>query len=142
MEDGFVVGGEIDRVQVTLRIVGDALQPDRITRMLGVEPTFAAAKGDTVDRSGVPITQRTGMWSYELPASPEWELSDAVRTLLERLPADPALWESLAMDYKIDLFCGLFLAARNSGTELMLETMALLVERRLPLGLDIYGLGS
>jgi hypothetical protein len=142
VEDGFVVGGEIDRVQVSLRIAGDTLVPDRLTRMLGVEPTFAAAKGETVERSGVPIRQRTGMWSYELPASTEWELSDAIKTLLEQLPADPALWESLAADYRMDLFCGVFLEASNRGTELSLDTMALLVERRLPLGLDIYALGS
>ena len=139
MEDGFVAGGEIDRVQVSVRISGDTLAPDRITRMLGVQPTFAAGKGEMIDRGGVPVAQRTGMWCFELPASTEWELSDAVRTLLEQLPADPALWESLAAEFKTDVFCGLFLADANRGTELSLETMALLVERRLPLGLDIYG---
>ena len=45
MEEGFVVGGEVDRIEVSLRVAGDALDPQRITRMLGVSPTFAARKG-------------------------------------------------------------------------------------------------
>ncbi len=139
MEDGFTVGGEVDRVVIAIRIMGDTLVPDRLTRMLGVEPTFAAAKGETIDRQGVPTTQGSGIWSYRLPASSEWELSDAIRTLLDKFPADPALWESLATEFRMDVFCGLFLHESNRGTEISIETMALLVERRLPLGLDIYG---
>ena len=139
MEDGFTVGGEIDRVVISLRIMGDGLAPERITRMLGVEPTFSAAKGETIDRQGVPVTQPTGMWSYDLPASSEWELSDAIRTLLDSFPADPALWESLATEFRTDVFCGLFLHESNRGTQISIDTMALLVERRLALGLDIHG---
>lgn len=142
VDDRFTVGGEVDRVVISLRIMGDTLAPDRITRMLGVEPTVSAARGETIDRQGVPVTQSTGMWSYDLPASSEWELSDAIRTLLDRFPADPALWESLATEFRMDVFCGLFLHERNRGTEISIETMALLVERRLPLGLDIHGPGE
>jgi hypothetical protein len=139
VEDELTAGGEIDRVVISLRISGDTLAPDRITRILGVEPTHAVAKGETVDLAGVPIVQATGIWTYDLPASTEWELSDAIRTLLDRFPADPALWESLATEFTTDIFCGLFLHAANRGTQISLETMALLVERRLPLGLDIHG---
>ena len=142
MEDGFIVGGEVDRVEVSLRVVGEALDPDRITRMLGVTPTFAARKGQEIRRGTDTVTQRIGVWSYALPASAEWELGDAIHTLLEQLPADPALWESLAAEYATDVFCGLYLSAVNRGTELSVETMALLAERRLRLGLDIYGHGS
>src|SRR5687768_9220797 len=79
MGDGFSVGGEVDRVVISLRIMGDTVVPDRLTRMLGVEPTFSATKGETIDRQGVPVTQPSGMWSYDLPTSSEWELSDAIR---------------------------------------------------------------
>ena len=142
MDDEFIVGGEVDRVVISLRIIGDTLAPDRITRILGVEPTTSAATGETIDRAGIPATQETGIWIYELPASTEWELSDAIRTLLDKFPADPALWESLATEFRMDVFCGLFLHERNRGTQISIETMALLVERRLPLGLDIHGPGE
>ncbi|AWN54513.1 hypothetical protein DK412_25275 [Methylobacterium sp. 17Sr1-1] len=38
---------EIAGIAVGLRIVGDTLDPDEITRRLGVEPTGCARKGDT-----------------------------------------------------------------------------------------------
>ena len=141
MEDGFLVGGELDRVEVGVRVAGDTLDPDRITRMLGVRPTFAARKGEAVTRGAATVTQRTGIWTYALPSSREWVLGDAIRTLLEQLPADPALWEMLATEYETDVFCGLFLANVNRGTEIPVETLALLAERRLKLGLDIYAEG-
>ena len=141
MNDNLPVGGEIDRVEVSLRVAGDTLDPDRITRMLGVQPSFAARKGDVVERGGAPVTQRVGIWTYKLPHSSEWELGDAIETLLERLPADPALWETLATEFETDVFCGLFLSEANRGTTLRIETMALLAERRLELALDIHGPG-
>ena len=142
MEDGFVVGGEVDRVEVSLRISGVALDPDRITRMLRVTPSFAARKGEAITRGETAVPQRTGIWIYKLPPSSEWELGDAIQTLLEQLPADPALWETLATEFDTDIFCGLFLSDVNRGTQLTVETMALLAERRLKLGLDIYAHGS
>jgi hypothetical protein len=141
VEDDFVVGGELDRVEVSVRIAGETLEPDRITRMLGVRPTFAARKGEIIQRGTRTVTQRIGIWSYALPASREWVLGDAIRTLLEQLPADPALWEALASEFATDVFCGLFLSSMNRGTELPVETLALLAERQLKLGLDIYAHG-
>ena len=63
-------GRDIDRLEIALRVTADDLDPERITRMLGVTPTFAARKGEDVDRGGVPVTQRTGTWSYELKTMP------------------------------------------------------------------------
>jgi len=139
VEDGFVVGGEVDRIEVSLRVAGDALDPQRITRMLGVSPTFSARKGDRRGDAASPVIQRIGVWAYRLPASPEWELGDAIRTLLEQLPPDPALWEALASEFRTDVFCGLFLGDTNRGAEIPVETLALLAERRLTLSLDIHG---
>ena len=101
-------GRDIDRLEIALRVTADDLDPERITRMLGVTPTFAARKGEDVDQGGVPVAQRTGTWSYALPASPEWELGDAIDTLLEQLPADPALWESLAGWADVGVVCELY----------------------------------
>lgn len=134
-----VPGTEVDRIAIAVRIIGDSLDPERLTRMLGVAPTLAKRKGEPAERDGATIEQRTGIWSYALPASPEWELGDAIRTLLEQLPSDPALWESLAMEFSTDVFCALFLDAPNRLAILPVETLALLAERRLQLTLDLFG---
>ena len=130
---------DIDRLEIALRVTGDDLDPDRVTRMLGVNPTVAARKGDDVDVDGVPVAQRTGIWSYALPASPEWELGDAIDTLLERLPHDPALWESLAGWATVVVVCGLYIHDVDRVAALTPDTLARLAERRLALRLQIRG---
>ena len=131
---------EVDRLEIELRVTADDLDPDRITRMLGVNPTLAARKGEAVDVAGVPVTQPTGIWSYALPASPEWELGDAIDTLLERLPHDPALWESLAGWATAAVVCGLYVHGVDRVAALLPDTLARLAERRLALSLRIRGI--
>ena len=134
---GAAGGDDIDRLEITLRVASDDLDPDRITRMLGVNPTFAAKKGEPMDVRGVPIPQSTGSWRYALPASPEWELGDAIDTLLERLPADPALWESLAGWADVAVVCELHVHDVARSGNVPPDTLARLAERRLALRLDI-----
>ncbi len=129
------------RVSVSLRVSGDALDPTEITRLLGVQPKFAARKGDPVNRGGRSMTQRSGIWTYQVMdrASPGWGLDDAIVALLDRLPADVALWEDLGRRFKIDLFCGLFMGSVNQGLVLRPSTLRLMADRGLTLGLDVYG---
>ena len=131
---------DIERLEIELRVTADDLEPDRITRMLGVNPTVAARKGDDVDVAGIPVSQQAGIWSYALPASPEWELGDAIDTLLERLPHDPALWESLAGWAAVSVVCGLFIRDVDRAADLSPDTLARLAERRLALSLHIRGI--
>lgn len=138
--DSHQTGRDIDRLEIALRVTGDDLDPERITRMLGVAPTFAGRKGEDVDHAGVPVTQRTGSWTYALPASPEWELGDAIDTLLEQLPPDPALWESLACWAEVEVVCELYVHDIDRAASLPPDTLARLSERRLALRLEIRGL--
>ena len=133
---------DIERLEIALHVTADDLDPERITRMLGVNPTMAARKGEDVDVAGVPVTQHAGTWSYSLPASPEWELGDAIDTLLERLPHDPALWESLAGWAAVSVVCGLFISDVDRAADLSPDTLARLAERRLALSLHIRGIAT
>jgi hypothetical protein len=129
--------GDIDRIEIELRVTADDLDPDRITRMLGVVPSTAARKDESGDVDGVAVIQPTGVWRYALPASPEWELSDAIDTLLEQMPPDPALWESLSGWANVSVICGLYVHDVNRGADLHPDTLAKLSERRVALRLEI-----
>ena len=135
--DGHPQRRDIERLDIELRVTSDDLEPERITRMLGVAPTSAARRGEEIDIGGVPVVQRTGVWAYALPASPEWELGDAIDTLLDRLPHDPALWESLASWASVAVICGLFIQDADRAADLAPDTLARLAERRLALSLQI-----
>lgn len=55
---------ETRKVYATLRIMGDSLDPDQVTRMLRSVPTISYRKGEKYNaglRSG-PLTGKTGVW--------------------------------------------------------------------------------
>ncbi len=139
--DGFALGGPIGRIAVSLRVAGDALDPAEVTRLLGVQPDIAARKGDRVQRGDRTVAQHSGSWIYALGngSSPEWDLDDAIATLLGRLPADLMVWDDLGRRFRLDLFCGLFLGSPNQGCVLRPSTLRLMADRGLKLSLDIYG---
>jgi len=140
-DDAVLIGGPLSRLSIAIRIAGDALDPAEITRRLGVPPKFSARKGEQREHGGRRVTQRIGIWTYGLTEDPssEWELDDAIIALLQRLPSDLALWKELGAQYKLDIFCGLFMGGDNQGADLPAATLRLLAERGLALSLDIYG---
>jgi len=66
----------------------------------------------------------------------------AAKTVLERLPADPALWESLAGWAEVVVVCGLYVHDIDRAADLAPDTLARLAERRLSLRLEIRGVAS
>lgn len=139
--EGFVtVGGEVGEISLTLSIGGDHLDPDEVTRILGITPSFAARKGDQRAAGGGVVTQRTGIWLLRLTEapSPEWTLADAIETLLSRLPSDLEVWKGLAARFEVSLSCGLFLDGWNQGLVLPTSLLRQIADRHLDLDLDIY----
>jgi hypothetical protein len=134
----FTVGGDLDELRLSVRITGDDLDPAAITRTLGIEPTFAARKGDMRESAGQRIVQRTGVWYIDLAESSEWVIDDAITTLLTHLPADPEVWHGLAETHSIDLLCGAFLFGWNRSFVLAPATLEALAARHMALSVDIY----
>ena len=83
-------GGPVDRWKVALRIYGEELDPDRISALLGCEPSSAARKGNPFPKKG--------RWVYEIDSKDcdeNDDVDDGVRKLLTRLPSDPDVWTCL-----------------------------------------------
>jgi len=133
-------GGEFDRSKVTLRIFGDNLSPDEITKSLGVSPSRSEKKGDvTIGKSS--NTQRiakTGRWSLETNLPDEIDVEIKINNLLDSVTNDSLVWSELSAKYKIDIFCGLFMEAENRGFSLSVSTLRRLASLGIEVGFDIY----
>jgi hypothetical protein len=129
----------ISRTTLSFRVFGDDLDPDEISRLLGVIPSKSYRKGEVRKTpNGGEFTANTGAWILSAKECSPGNLSAQIIEVLSRLTFDLSVWANLGQRYRCDLFSGLFLDSANEGEELSVEAMSMMVERRLKLGLDIY----
>lgn len=130
----------LSRAVATLRITGGDLRPGEVTAALGVEPSLAYARGDVVSSThGATRKARFGLWSLAAPDTEPADIDAQVSALLKSLTSDLAVWQSLDDRFDLDLFCGWFMSHLNEGVEISPPTLRALADRRIALGLDIYG---
>ncbi|MGY2051331.1 DUF4279 domain-containing protein [Methylobacterium sp. JK268] len=109
----------IAKTHVSLRMAGDDLDPDDVTRPLDVRPTRCGRRGEiSQGRSGRPIVARTGIWILQADESYTGALDTRVVALLGRATGDLSIWTSLSQRFRCDVFCGHFMRDFNEGTEL------------------------
>ena len=134
--------GPIYKSKATLRIAGDDVIPDEITRMLGSQPTRARKKGGVwmSAEPGREFTAKahTGQWHLEASVREPEDLDGQVQELLGKLNLDLELWIALSRRFQVDLYCGLFMKSSNEGAVLSSETLAALGNRGIKLSLDVY----
>jgi hypothetical protein len=126
-------GGPVDRWKVALRVYGDELAPDRISALLGCEPSSAALQGEPFPKKG--------RWIFEIDSKDCGEnddVDDGIRLLLARLPPAPDVWASLTKTYSVDVFCGIFIVSPNRGFGISAEVSGMLWDRGLDIGFDLY----
>ncbi len=123
------------RSVATLRLIGDELVPDDVTKLLGVEPTEARGKGQ---EAGGGRVAKSGIWRLQARSREPEDLDGQVQELLDQLTADLNVWRHLSQRFRIDLFCGWFMDASNEGVSISPATLAALGARGIELGIDIY----
>ena len=129
----------ISSAKATLRIMGDSLIPEEVTNMLGGTPTEAQRKGQELQgRTGISRTAKFGMWRLRATETTPGDLDAQVQEILSQLTNDTAVWNRLASQYDIDLFCGLFMEKENEGLGVSASTLRELGARGIELSLDIY----
>jgi hypothetical protein len=126
--------------RATLRILGDDLVPDEISRLLGARPTTSRIKGEVFRTpNGRPLTARTGSWDLRASTVHNSEdLDGQVAELLTQLTNNLDVWASLSEKFRIDLFCGWFMKTSNAGVAISPASLSALGDRRIILELDIY----
>jgi hypothetical protein len=100
-----------------LRIIGDDVVPEDITRILGCEPTSTTVKGQVIrgKKTGQERIARTGSWHLNVPDRMPDDLDGQIMEILGKLNPDPDVWASLASRFRMDIFCGLFMANSSEG---------------------------
>jgi len=78
------------------------------------------------------------MWSLVCADSEPEAFDQQIQSLLARLTPDLQVWQSLAAEYRVDLFCGYFMSDSNQGFTLSATTVSALAARQLEIGFDIY----
>ncbi|HEX2972037.1 MAG TPA: DUF4279 domain-containing protein [Tepidisphaeraceae bacterium] len=131
-------GGRVDRTTVSLRVFGDALNPEEITKLLGHAPTKARRKDDVIPDKRYHRVANTGCWLLESDTPEDVDVEEQILRLLQKLTADLEVWGRLADEFQVDLFCGLFIDDFNRGFSLSSAVLQAMSERRLVIGFDIY----
>lgn len=131
---------QLHKSAVTLRISGDDLIPEEITRLLGVSPSQAQTKGDKIigKKTGNVRIAKCGMWRLCASDREPEDMDGQIQEILSQATDDLAVWQSLTKKYQADLFCGLFMRVGNEGLTISSESLAALGARGIEMGLDIY----
>ena len=101
------IGTEADEVSACLMFGGEAVNPDEITKLLGVEPS--RTRYATEIQSGSSLRP---MWRRNGPRVRGVPLERQIKTLLDELPQELAIWEDLR-PFQGQVFCGLWLHEWN-----------------------------
>lgn len=132
---------QLERSVATLRIGGDELVPEEISRLLRAVPTSAHAKGQQVPSSpsGRIFTKPSGLWRLRAKDAELEDVDGQICELLGKVTRDLSVWNDIATRFSVDLFCGWFMRSGNEGVVISPQTMLALAQRGIQLSLDIYG---
>jgi hypothetical protein len=134
------VGGPIDEVNVTLALGSEDLEPQEISRALGVMPTRAHRRGDSPGSRSPPYS--SGVWLLTERGRDAELVEVVIDRLLMQLPEDPAVWRDLKRQHKIQFRFGLHITGWNKGLSIPLKQVTRIGELGAEMEFDIYAYGE
>lgn len=131
---------ELNYSLACLRIFGETLVPDEITRLLGAQPTESRLKGDVKYRSreGRETIAKEGAWFLHADDRTPADVDGQVAEILGKLTDDLDTWASLVQRFGVDLSFGWFMKHSNEGIELSPQTLAAIGVRGVRISVDLY----
>jgi hypothetical protein len=128
------------RYTVRLQIVGQALNPEEVTRTLGLMPTQARRKGEP-KVEGTTRKWTANMWAFEvLPQGrDDWSsLGDALATALSAFSPVRDKVRAYSATNQVYLWCGHFTSSFDGGPTLSPDLLRSLADFGVQLVLDTY----
>ena len=127
----------IQSINVSLRILGDDLDPEGVSALLGMEPTHGRRKGDAVDGDALPAA--TGAWILESSLPETAEIEEHVSQLLAPLSGDLDEWGTVTTNFSADMRCDLTLGNGSEAFDLSPRLAQSLAERGIVISFHITG---
>jgi hypothetical protein len=127
------------RTYATFRAFSESLDPDEVSRALGIEPTKCFRAGDERKPNRPYAPYRSGGWLLSTEAFESRDIREHVDRLLDRLePSAPALARLVEEGARCSVFC--FWSSDNGqgGPQLDPTQMARLAALNLPILFDVY----
>jgi hypothetical protein len=133
-------GGPVDEVRVTLALYCEDLDPDEVSRALGVQPTSAHRRGE---RKGPRSpAYRKGAWLLTEEGHEAEHVAPVIERLLRQLPEAPAVWNELRTQHDVQLRFGLHMSGWNKGLVIPRELVDRMASIGATLDFDIYAYGD
>jgi Domain of unknown function (DUF4279) len=128
----------------TFRLMGDLIQPDELTVLLGIQPSFSHAKGDTLESRAGLLKHRTGIWALESEDKLETtNLEKHLISLLDKLESVSAIILELITKYSlsVDFHCYWVSETGQGGPLISPETLMRVANLNAYLDFEIHFFG-
>jgi hypothetical protein len=137
---GFVEGSETDEptyfaYSASLRIFGDAVDFDEITRTLGMAPTHSHRKGDKKGPRSPPY--KHDMWSFSPNVAEQRPLAEHIDALWSAIRHSEEYLRRLKAFATVDVFLGYRSNVDTAGVEIPHKSLEMFTRLEIPLGLSI-----
>jgi hypothetical protein len=116
------------RFSARLRIFGDGLDLDEITRTLGLTPTHTHQKG---------ARRKHDMWSYTAPVARELPLEEHIMALWDAVRPHIPYLRDLKRKFHVDVFCGYGSNSGTAGFQVSHRCLGLFSELEVPFGVSV-----
>jgi hypothetical protein len=133
-------------ISMSLRVWGDLVIPDEVSKSLGSAPTSSYRKGDIHGgkKTGRTFKNYTGLWRLKsaLPRTATFE--QHATALLSQVTSDPSIWDRLNDRHKLELFCGVFVLKNsvNQVFDVPAQLTRMLSDRHLAIVFDCYSMNK
>lgn len=119
----------------TLRIYGEGLDLEELSRTLGLEPTHAHRKGESRAPGAPPYLD--DLWGYQ-PAIPrDRPLHEHIMALWVAVQPHILYLRSLKSRFKVDVFCGYRTNSVTAGFEVDHRCLGLFAALEVPFGVSV-----
>ena len=131
---------DISHSTISIRLFGSELNPEKITQLLGCEPSSAAKTGEKIiERNGQERIVKKGFWHLTYGESDEVILEEKIELLFGKLTTNLDSWKEVTRNLDTaDIFCGLFIDNWSEGFTLSQSILKKISDRNLEIGFDIY----